>query len=72
MRNEWAQHAEDVIANRMRLAYLNKTDALKAIPLVVELMGDELKWSSSQRKEEISRCTKFMEHFGGPTTNPNQ
>ena len=55
-----------MIANRTRLAFLNKTDALKAIPVVVELMGEELRWSMARRKEEVIRCTKFMEHFGGP------
>ena len=66
VRHEFARHAEDIIARRMRLAFLNKVDALRSIPVVVEIMGDELKWSASTRRKEIERCTKYLEHFGGP------
>ena len=66
VRYEWARRAEDIIARRTRLAFLNKVDAINAIPIVVDLMGEELNWSTSRKKEEINRCTEFMTHFGGP------
>ena len=66
VRYEYARKAEDILARRMRLAFLNKNDAINAIPVIVELMGDELKWSSSQKKQEVAHCNKFLEHFGGP------
>jgi glycerol-3-phosphate dehydrogenase len=66
VRYEWARRAEDIIARRTRLAFLNKVDALKAIPTVVEIMGNELNWTASHRKDEIKRCNEFLDHFGGP------
>lgn len=65
-RYEWAMHAEDVIARRTRLAFLNKEAAIGAIPQVVRLMGDELNWSEEKRRQESHRCVEFMRHFGGP------
>ena len=70
IRYEYARKAEDILARRMRLAFLNKKDAIRAIPVVVELMGDELHWSSSRRKQEIVNCNEFLKHFGGPEPLP--
>ncbi len=53
-RYEWAVHAEDVIARRTRLAFLNKEAAIRSIPQVVKLMGDELLWDEEQRRSERS------------------
>jgi glycerol-3-phosphate dehydrogenase len=59
-------HAEDIIARRTRLAFLNKAAAIEAIPVVVQIMGKELKWDKTRQKEEIVRCISYMKHFGGP------
>ena len=66
VRHEWARKAEDIIARRIRLAFLDKQNAIKAVPIVVDLMGDELKWNAAKRKEEKEKCIKSLEHFGGP------
>lgn len=66
VRHEFARHAEDILARRMRLAFLNKVDAIRAIPVIIELMGDELNWSNTLRKQEAKNCREFLEHFGGP------
>ena len=71
-RYDWARHAEDVIARRTRLAFLNKELAMLAIPRVVELMGNELRWDEKRRHQEIVRCVEFMRHFGGPIPSPSQ
>lgn len=71
IRNEWACRADDIIARRTRLAFLNKTDAVKAIPIVVAIMGDELRWSAARRAEEVSRCTEYLKQFGGPSPLPS-
>ena len=69
-RHEWAIHAEDVIARRTRLAFIDKETATFAVPKVVELMGNELNWEVNRRQEETERCLKFLESFGG--SNPPQ
>ena len=67
VRKEWAMHAEDIIARRTRLAFLNKEAAIRAIPRVVQIMSKELNWDEQRRSEEIRRTLDFMQHFGGPT-----
>ena len=51
-RYEWAVQADDMIARRTRLAFLNKDKAIAAIPRVVELMAKELKWDVAKQKSE--------------------
>jgi len=65
-RYEWAVHAEDILARRTRLAFLNKNVSIDSIPKIVQLMSKELKWTDDRCKEEELRCLEFMNHFGGP------
>mmetsp|Transcript_8099 Transcript_8099/g.12105 ORF Transcript_8099/g.12105 Transcript_8099/m.12105 type:complete len:334 (+) Transcript_8099:130-1131(+) len=64
-RHDWAVRAEDVIARRTRLAFLNKHAAIQVIPRVVELMGKELNWSAERKQQEVDSCLLFLRHFGG-------
>lgn len=66
-RCEYAQHAEDIIARRTRLAFLNKEAAVAAVPRVVQLMAGELCWDEEQQQREGRQCLEFLDHFGGPT-----
>ena len=68
-RCEWALRAEDVLARRLRLAFLNKNDALRAVQPVVDIMAKELGWSEARRREEVRRCREFLDTFGGPTAS---
>ena len=63
-RHDWAVHAEDFLARRTRLAFLNKDVALSCIPRVVSVMAKELKWDA-QRQEETQQCLDFLKTFGG-------
>jgi len=65
-RNEMAMTVEDIIARRTRLAYLNVAAARTAIPRVVEIMAEELKWTPEQMRNEIATCHTFLDTFGGP------
>lgn len=64
-RFDWAVRAEDFLARRTRLAFLNKDAAIVAIPRVVQLMGEELHWTPERQQEEVFSCLQFMRHFGG-------
>ena len=44
---EYAATAVDVIARRLRLSFLNVQAAEEALPVVVQIMGDELGWINS-------------------------
>lgn len=45
---EYAMTAIDMIARRLRLAFLNVQATQEALPDIVEIMGEELKWSESE------------------------
>lgn len=67
LRHEWVVKAEDILARRTRLAFLNKEAALAAIPKVVEIMGTELGWNSDRKLSEIQSCHNAIDvSFAGP------
>ena len=47
--------AIDMIARRLRLAFLNVQAAQEALPGVIDIMAEELKWSKEE-KEVPPRC----------------
>ena len=64
VRVEYARRALDVVARRTRLAFLNVAAANEALPVIVDIMGRELGWSSEKCKVIIklfsfNRCASF-------------
>lgn len=47
---EYAAKAKDIIARRLRLAFLNAQAAEEALPKIIDIMGEELKWSSQEKQ----------------------
>lgn len=47
---EYACTAVDMIARRMRLAFLNSQAALEALPGIIDIMAEELGWSEAEKK----------------------
>ncbi|KAF2100678.1 glycerol-3-phosphate dehydrogenase mitochondrial precursor [Rhizodiscina lignyota] len=66
VRHEYAQTAVDVIARRMRLAFLNAQAALEALPTVIDLMGEELKWDSKRKEKEWEDGKAYLASMGLP------
>jgi glycerol-3-phosphate dehydrogenase len=66
VRHEYAQTATDVIARRMRLAFLNAQAALEALPQVIDIMGEELKWSAKRKEAEWTNSVHFLGSMGLP------
>lgn len=58
---EYAMTAVDVIARRLRLAFLNTYAAHETLEKVVDIMAKELQWSNAERKVRI--CT-FLIFYG--------
>ena len=52
VRHEYASRAVDVLARRTRLAFLNAQAALEALPMVIDLMADELGWDKTRQQRE--------------------
>ncbi|PCH39804.1 DAO-domain-containing protein [Wolfiporia cocos MD-104 SS10] len=65
-RHEYAETAIDVIARRCRLSFLNAQAALDALPMVVEIMAEERKWSKARKVEETAAATRFLASMGLP------
>ncbi|XP_012945829.2 glycerol-3-phosphate dehydrogenase, mitochondrial [Aplysia californica] len=57
---EYACRAIDVLARRTRLSFVNVHAAQEALPRVVEMMAQELKWSEERKKEEIAHAERYL------------
>lgn len=66
VRHEYAQTAADVIARRMRLAFLNAQAALEALPKVIDLMSEELNWDAKRKEREWNDTIKYLGSMGLP------
>lgn len=62
IRQEMAVKPNDIVCRRMPLGILNKAAAIQILPEVVEIMAKELKWNSSQKKQELEDAIKMMEY----------
>lgn len=47
---EYACTAVDMIARRIRLAFLNVEAAQEALPEIVNIMAEELSWNEEEKK----------------------
>ncbi|CAN8103827.1 unnamed protein product [Discula destructiva] len=66
VRHEYAQTAIDVLARRTRLAFLNAQASLAALPKVIDIMAEELKWDSKRQEVEWKDTVAFLESMGLP------
>ncbi|KAL8900290.1 MAG: hypothetical protein Q9207_005766 [Kuettlingeria erythrocarpa] len=64
VRHEYAQTAVDVLARRTRLAFLNAQAALEALPTVIDLMSEELKWDKRRQEKEWKDTVQFLASMG--------
>lgn len=58
--HEMACNAVDVLARRLRLAFLDERVAHEVTPRVVEILGQHFKWDQARRKEELERAKTFI------------
>ncbi|EFX67792.1 hypothetical protein DAPPUDRAFT_330721 [Daphnia pulex] len=57
---EYACTAVDVIARRLRLAFLNVQAAEEALPRIISIMAEELQWSEDEQKRQHAEAVKFF------------
>ncbi|XP_052812932.1 glycerol-3-phosphate dehydrogenase, mitochondrial-like isoform X2 [Mya arenaria] len=57
---EYACTAIDIIGRRTRLAFCNVHAAEEALPRVIEIMAEELKWNKQKQKEQMERAKRFL------------
>ncbi|OIW25380.1 DAO-domain-containing protein [Coniochaeta ligniaria NRRL 30616] len=63
-RRELAQTAADVLARRMRLAFLDAQAALETLPRVVDVMSEELGWDQARKDAEWKETVHFLSSMG--------
>ncbi|XP_057380881.1 glycerol-3-phosphate dehydrogenase, mitochondrial-like isoform X1 [Daphnia carinata] len=66
---EYACTAIDVIARRLRLAFLNVQAAEEALPSIISIMAEELKWSDAEQKRQYAEAVKFLKEEMGQQVN---
>jgi glycerol-3-phosphate dehydrogenase len=66
VRHEYAQTAVDVLGRRTRLSFLNAQAALEALPIVIDLMAEELRWDAARKEVEWKRTTQYLASMGLP------
>ncbi|XP_067629001.1 glycerol-3-phosphate dehydrogenase, mitochondrial isoform X1 [Eurosta solidaginis] len=66
---EYACTAVDMIARRLRLAFLNVQAASEALPVLVDIMGEELHWSKEEKENQIKQANEFLAHEMGQIVN---
>ncbi|MFQ5944131.1 MAG: FAD-dependent oxidoreductase [Anaerolineales bacterium] len=59
-RAEFAQTPLDVLARRTRIAFLDRAAAIEALPQVVGLLADELKWSDERQASEREQALQTL------------
>lgn len=47
------------------MAFLNKDAASAAIPMVADIMAEELGWTEDVKAEQIAAATKYIESYAG-------
>jgi glycerol-3-phosphate dehydrogenase len=57
---EYACTAIDIIARRLRLAFLNTYAAHEVLENVVRIMGEELKWSKAECRRQLEEAQTFI------------
>ena len=53
---EYAADAIDVLARRTRLAFLNVHAAEEALPKVIDILAEQLKWNDAKKKVLLTYC----------------
>ncbi|KAI5705537.1 hypothetical protein M8J76_006340 [Diaphorina citri] len=66
---EYARTAIDMVARRLRLAFLNVQAAQEALPMIIEIMAEELKWSKEEQEKQLKEASDFLANEMGQMVN---
>ncbi|XP_011154652.1 glycerol-3-phosphate dehydrogenase, mitochondrial [Harpegnathos saltator] len=66
---EYARTAIDMIARRLRLAFLNVQAAQEALPVIIDIMAEELHWSAEEKKKQHREAIEFLANEMGQMVN---
>lgn len=60
VRNEYACTVVDIIARRMRIAFLNVKATEEALANIVDIMAHELQWSDQEKSRQYDEAVHFL------------
>ncbi|CAO1633093.1 unnamed protein product [Sympodiomycopsis kandeliae] len=63
-RSEYAATVQDFIARRSRLSFLNVEATVSTLPRIIDIMAEELGWSSSRQESEMRTTLDFLGSMG--------
>jgi len=63
VQREFCLKAQDFLAFRTRLAFLDVRAAIDAMPRVIELMSQELNWSKQETEQARKECSEFLKNY---------
>ncbi|XP_067007587.2 glycerol-3-phosphate dehydrogenase, mitochondrial [Anabrus simplex] len=66
---EYACNTIDVIARRLRLAFLNVQACQEALPGIIEILAEELNWNEARKKHEYECASQFLQNEMGQMVN---
>ncbi|KAI9896499.1 hypothetical protein N3K66_008671 [Trichothecium roseum] len=69
--HEAACTAADLVARRMRLAFLDTDAALQALPRIIDVMAEELSWNEERKGREWKSTINFLKSMGLPSDLAN-
>eukprot|EP01080_Neovahlkampfia_damariscottae_P004646 gene4646-8219_t len=64
IRNEYALTCIDVLARRMRLAFLDTKATYQVLPKVIDIMSEELNWTEEKKKQEFDYAMEYLKTMG--------
>lgn len=65
-RHEFARNATDVLARRLRLAFVDADGALRALPRVSQLLAEELRWNEPTAQAARAAADRALRGFSPP------
>ncbi|KAK1117562.1 glycerol-3-phosphate dehydrogenase [Melipona bicolor] len=66
---EYARTTIDMIARRLRLAFLNVQAAQEALPAIIDIMAEELHWTPDEKKRQHKMASEFLANEMGQMVN---
>lgn len=58
-----------MISRRLRLSFLNVQAAQEALPEIINIMAEELKWSQAEKDKQYKKAVEFLQFEMGQMMN---
>jgi glycerol-3-phosphate dehydrogenase len=63
IRNEMVVNVFDLLLRRNRLAFLDKEATLQVMPTVIDLLGNEMNWSVTQKESNLEQAKEIFKNL---------